>query len=398
MTLPDALPHLVVVNAFYKPAFVYGGPVRSLAALCEEIAASRVPLKVLTTDAGGTSRLDLPLNVPLNVDGVEVIYTPLGQPSLGSFFYAPALIPIFAALVPSLTVAHLEVLWTHAAYPLMRLCQRAGLPYTTSLRGQLLPYALHRSRLRKRLYLSLVGWRFLNGAAAIHCTDPGEAAAARALRLHPPLVVVPNGIDLTPFRNLPPREQGRSRWHIPAEAPLILFSGRLHPKKRPQIALEVLSGLKNAHLIVAGADELGMALALQAQAKQQGCEDRFHWVGLLEQKALIEAMSAADLLIMPSEADSENFGMAAAEALAAGLPLLTSAGIPVGEAARQAGAGLTVTGGSPAFLEGARTLLADRALLRAMGERGRVLAFARYDSQRTAQEMLQMWRVVQKRI
>ena len=130
-------------------------------------------------------------------------------------------------------------------------------------------------------------------------------------------------------------------------------------------AAQDLSG--ETHLIMAGPDESGMGNALRAQAHQAGCEGRLHVVGLLAGDEVLQALAAADLLLMPSEPQSENFGMSAVEAMAAGLPVLVSEGVPVGVWAEANGAGYQIPCEVEAFQQKTHMLLSEPLELQAMG-------------------------------
>lgn len=378
--------NVLVVIAFYAPAYRYGGPVRSLAALCEGLTALDVNVRVLTTNADGNSRLNVPLGEPLRRNGVEVIYTPLPRQRLipASFFYAPALNRAFRDHRAWANIAYLDVWWTHAA-----LCgaaaQRVGIPYIVPLRGQLLPYGWRGSGLKKWLYLVVIGRRFLNEAAAVHCTSEAEAAAYRTLGFRPPTLVIPNAIDLTRFAGEPPPQGWRARLNIPTTAPLILFVGRLHPKKRPDLAVHMLS-LPHAHVILVGADEGGMIPALRDQAQRLEGGERFHWLNVLDGADLAAAYAAADLLIMPSEPESENFGNVILEAAACGLPFVATDDIPAAALLAAHDVGQAIPFDRNRFYAAAKALLTDRPTLRAMGERGRIAVHA-FAPQRVAMEM-----------
>lgn len=77
---------VLFVTYYYKPALNYGGPVTSTAAICENLLRLGARVTVLTTNAGGSKVLDLPLQQPVDVDGVEVWYFPLKFHGLGYFF------------------------------------------------------------------------------------------------------------------------------------------------------------------------------------------------------------------------------------------------------------------------------------------------------------------------
>jgi glycosyltransferase involved in cell wall biosynthesis len=379
---------LLAVLNYYKPAYGFGGPVRSLSALCEAWAALGVDLKLLTTDADVAGRLDVPLETPVMVDGVEVYYYPLAKQALGSYFRSPALVAGFKKWLAWADFVHLDVLFSHAGPPMSALCSAANIPYTISLRGAMLPYALQRSQLKKRLYLALGGWNLLKKAAAVHCTDVAEEVQFKNLCPNVPTLTVANGLHLGRFSALPARGVTRTRLQIPPSAPVLLFLGRLHSKKRPEVAVAALAKATAAHLILAGADEENLGAALKAQAEALGCANRLHLVGLLEGEALLSTFADSDLLVMPSAPQSENFGMSGAEALAAGLPILTSTDVPIGQWAVKYGVGFTAIPELAPFAEAAAAALQDLALLRALGARGQVLVAEHFEISRVAGQML----------
>lgn len=389
---------VLIITSYYKPAYVYGGPVRSLSTLAEGLAQQGVAISVFTTNANGGMRLDVPLRKPVMVDGVAVTHFPLARRSWGTFYYSPELAQACWDHVAEYDVVLLESLWGHLSQPATAACKRHGIPYIVTPRGQLLPWSFDNKNLKKRLYLTLFARRHLNGAAALRCTDPLEANAVDAFGFSAPTFVVPNGIDIARFTTLPSRQELRNRLEIPREARVLLFLGRLHPKKRPDIAVAALAAVQDlpreTHLVIAGPDEAQMSDMLRILAHRTNCEHRLHLMGLLPGDEILQALSAADLLLMPSEPQSENFGMAAVEAMAAGIPILVSEGVPVGAWAEAAGAGRMTPCSSEAFVETTRSLIMDSEKLDAMSLAGRELVANRFDNTSVAQQMLAQLRAI----
>jgi glycosyltransferase involved in cell wall biosynthesis len=172
---------------------------------------------------------------------------------------------------------------------------------------------------------------------------------------------------------------------------VLLFLGRLTHIKRPDIAVDTLAGVRSLgreiHLVLAGPDEDALAPMLRAQAEELGCGDRIHFTGLLAKEAVASALADTTLLLMPTEVQ-ENFGMAALEAMAAGVPILVSEGVPVGKWAQQGGAGRTVAATSAAFCQATVELLSDPERLRLMGQRGQRLAYQHFDVENVARQMV----------
>jgi glycosyltransferase involved in cell wall biosynthesis len=385
---------LLAITSYYKPAYGYGGPVRCDSALLESLAQSGVDITVITTNANGPEKLNVPLLTPLEVGGVKVIYCPV-KPVPGSDFYSPTQIKLAKQHILQNDIVDLQILWGYAARPISQYCKKHKIPYFSTLHGQLMDYAMHHAgwikKLKKQLFLVLVGYGYLNGAQALHCTSELEIANLRAYPIHAPTFMVPNCMDVHSFQDLPTRGQLRSKYLIPEDALVIVMIGRIHSKKNPQIAVSALIAAQkmsmNAHLLIVGPDQQNLQPSLNKQASQAGCADRLHFTGLLQKDGLLQAMSDADLLIMPSASDSENFGMSAAECMAAGLPILVTENIPVGVWAKQAGAGETAPCNEVDFSNAVVVLLSKPAQLKAMGQNGKVAAAMHFDHKVVAKEI-----------
>lgn len=384
---------LLVINGYYKPAYVYGGPVRSEAALNESLVKLGVEVTVITTNANGLDKLNVPLLTPVDVDGVKVIYCPT-KPVPGSTFYSPTQIEEAKRYILDSDIVNLQTFWGYATRPLSQYCIKHQIPYYVSLRGQLMDYAIRqtgwRKRLKKLLFLHLIGYRYLNGAAALHCTSALEVSQLQTYSIHTPTFQAPNSIDVNAYKSLPIRGQLRARYNIPAEALVMVMIGRLNAVKNPHIALAALIASQKlstaVHLLVVGPDEEGFQPILIEQARQAGCADRLHFTGLLQQDLLLQAMADSDLLVMPSE--SENFGMSAAESMAAGLPILVADIVPVGALAKQAFAGETAGSDEESFSRAAVEMLKDPVRLKEMGRNGKAVAAKLFDQETLAKEMV----------
>jgi len=380
---------VLFVTFYYKPAYIYGGPVRSISSLCEALGGLGAHVTVFTTNANGPFRLEVPLCQPMDVGGVSVWYFPTALN--GFFYYAPELPKALSAHISKFDVAILEALWTYPLGPAVAACNSARIPYVIPLRGQFLPWALEHKRLRKRIYMELAGKRYVNGASAFHCTDPLEAEAVARLGFHPPIFVVPNGIDLSRFACMPERGHLRHRLGIRKQAIVLLFLGRLHHIKRPDIAIRTLAAAQSlaidVHLLMAGPDEEGLIPMLQTHAKSLGCAGQLHIMGLLSPDEVLQGLADADLLLMPSEIQ-ESFGMSAVEAMAAGVPILVSEGVPLGRWAEKAGAGRMVPCTVEAFTKATLELASEPERLKVMGSRGRELVTQQFDITVVARQML----------
>ena len=236
--------------------------------------------------------------------------------------WSPAMGRGLKALAREAAVVHNHNLWGFPPIYAANAARSLQKPLIVSPRGTLTPSALSHSRLKKKI-MWLLGQRASTLAAAcFHATGEEEYAAIRAFGLTAPVAIIPNGIDLPALgaaRTTPPVGGQRTA----------LYLGRIHPIKGLANLLTAWSRLAAQHpdwdLRLVGPDEDNHLAALQAQVAAAAIP-RVSFAGPAYGPAKQAAYDAASLFILPSF--SENFGMSAAEALATGVPVITTTGTP----------------------------------------------------------------------
>ena len=302
---------VIHVSAYYAPAFVYGGPPRSIHGLCRALRDGGVNAEVFTTDANGEASLPEPIASSTSYEGVPVRYFARSWPRepIGS----RALTRALRAALPGTDLLHIHGLWNRVVWAAAREARRAGVPYVLSPRGMLEAGALAHHGFRKRVAWTVVERATIDGAALLHATSDAERQTLQALRPEADIVCVPNGVDLAPpaARTSPAR-------------PVIAFIGRLHPVKRLDLLVDAFIRVwergNAAELVVAGPDEAGLRPALTARAGSFA--SAITWLGPVDGAGKSELLARASALVMCS--DSESFGLSAAEAMAAGVPVVVT--------------------------------------------------------------------------
>ncbi len=360
----------------YVPAWRYGGPMRSVHGLASAQAAAGDRVSVYTTNVDGPDVLDVPVAQPVRRDGVEVWYFPVAFPR--RLARSPAMARALHDSISAFDVVHLHSVFLWPTVAAARVCHRIGLPYVLSPRGMLVGDLIAaRGRLRKALWLALFERRTVREAAAIVVSSELEARELAALDLEAAYVeVVPNGLSADePEAN---DEAGTAKLPaLPADGrPLVLYLGRLSWKKGVDVAIRALVQLPDARLAVAGNDDEGLRPRLEALAAKLGIAERVTFLGEVRGPAKQALLASARVLVMPSI--SENFGIAALEAIAAGVPAVLSRGVGLADAVEEAGAGVVCERTPEAFAVAVTYLLAHPEVARAMGERGRRLAADRF--------------------
>jgi len=204
------------------------------------------------------------------------------------------------------------------------------------------------------------------------------------------LAVIPSVVDLERFR--PGIDAHTLRTDLGLEDKRILaFTGRLVPHKGVDVILEALTQLpEDVVLIVIGA---GPRLpSLVGQARRLGLGERVKFCPRVSDEDLPRYLALANVFVFPSQNRLEGFGLAVAEAMAAGLPVVTADMPGVREVIEPGREGLLA---EPLIANDlARkvlTLVDDPSLARAMGAAGRERAEERYGLTTVARQLVSLY-------
>lgn len=381
-----------------------GGPPQVAIQLVYALRQAGVEAEIVTTNHNGAEPLDVPLGqlVEYSPDGqisVPVWFLPHARPALKEFIFSA---PLTGWLWNHLH--HYDVLDHHYLFSYASTCAGAiarfkGIPYSVRTMGQLTPWALAQSRTKKQLYTALIERQNLQQASAIHCTTAAEAEDVRNFGVQTPTVTLPLGVGqrLASLDKPTAQAQLRARYGIPADLPIVLFLSRLHYKKRPDLLLRALSRQRNFYAILAGSGEPAYQEQLQQEAAALGIADRVLFPGMVIGADKDLLLQGSDLFALPSF--SENFGIAVAEALAAGLPVVITAGVQIAPEIAAAQAGLIADGEEEAFAAAIAQLLDSAELRQRLGQNGRALAVQRYNWKIIAQQLLPIYaEIAQKQL
>jgi glycosyltransferase involved in cell wall biosynthesis len=373
------------VSPYFAPALQYGGPPASILGLCKGLQRAGIDVEVVTTTANGRTPLPPSAACGGEYDGVPVRYVAGAFPR--RFFGARLRRPLAAALGRA-DVCHIHGVWNVPEWWASRLARAGGVPYVVSPRGMLQPQAMQRGRWRKAVAYSLLERRNLEGAALLHATSEQEAEALRQLRLGVPVAVVPNGVDLEAAQRA--ARGYRARLGIPPGAFVVLFLGRMHRIKRLDLLTAAFADVRTTHpavhLVLAGPDEHGLVPGLRRQlSAHAGAVHALDVVGGTDKWALLKD---ADVMVQCS--DSESFGLAVVESLAAGVPVIATRTTPWREIeARDCGFWVEQT--APAIAAAIRMLVDDPVRRTRMGDRAAALAREQYGWDAIAPAMARLY-------
>ncbi len=362
-----------------------GGPTFSVAALCEATAIAGALQCLFTVQAPAGEAEHIP-----NPDLVETVRV------RGFHFQRLRLLwsPSFKAALRSFCLEHgvhviqSHEIWTQPNHVAVVVARELGLPLVVSTHGMLEPWAWRYHAWKKRPAWWLWQFRDLSAAAALRATAQQEVRALRTLGLRNPIALIPNGVDL-------PQVSERSEIRMQkSNVRTALFLSRIHPKKG---LLNLVAAWRQARpggwrMVVCGPDECGHTGQVKQAVAEAGLAGEFDFkppVYGLEKEALY---ASADLFVLPTF--SENFGIAIAEALAAGVPVITTTETPW-EELRERRCGWWIDLGIASLAAALReaTSLSDQERGE-MGRRGRRLVEEKYSWPQIGRDMLAVYQWV----
>jgi glycosyltransferase involved in cell wall biosynthesis len=374
----------------YLPAVRYGGPIYSVHALCRALAARGHEVHVYTTNVDGSGVSNVSLTKPVVLEGVNVKYFACG---IGRRLYrSPELGRALMIEVPKFDVLHLHSVFLWPTLAAARTARSARVPYVLAPRGMLVGDLIERkSRVLKTLWIKMFERANLIGAAAVHVTSRLERVEFEKFDIPVRRVtVIANGIDA-------PELTEPARRSATGQKPYVLSLGRINWKKGLDRLIAAMTYVPDAELLIAGNDEENYRPQLETMIRNLHLSARIRFLGPIQDAKKWSLMQSATVFAMPSY--SENFGIAALEAMACGCPVVVTPEVGLASAIGQAGAGVTVSG-EPEELGAALAALMSDPIRRArMGEAGKKLAVQDYSWARIAEQTEQLYeRCLEERV
>jgi glycosyltransferase involved in cell wall biosynthesis len=340
-----------------------GGPARSVPTLCKEV-----------NNAG--AEVTLFVN---SIDGIKKNTT-----------YSP---PV--QLISQLTTAiqkskkskthpiiHNHGIWLPINHTAAVIARRYNIPHIISPRGMLEPWAFNFNKWKKKLAWLMYQRRDLQTAKVLHATATQEAESLRRLGLQAPIAIIPNGVNL-PKQIKPTCVNSRTK--------KALFLSRIHVKKGLINLVQAWAKVSplNWQVIIAGPDESNHKQEVEKEIDRLGLTERFSFTGPIKDNDKWALYNEADLFILPTF--SENFGIVIAEALASGVPVITTKGTPWSELTQHNCGWWIDIGIEPLALAISEAISLSSETRATMGQHGRQLVIEKYSWNAIVQDMISIY-------
>jgi glycosyltransferase involved in cell wall biosynthesis len=358
-----------VLHVIPSVSKAHGGPSRAIADIERALAKRGIEVTTVTTnDDGDTRTLPVRCGEPVAVPFATRWYFPR---STIFFKVSVGLGRWLKDNIAAFDVVHAHALFSFAPVAAAFLARRAGVPYVLRPLGVLARYGMtqHHSVL-KRASFALIERGLIESASAVHFTSEAEQAEAESLGLHCRSVLIPLGIDVDGV------SKGVPLWEKQNDKFILLFLSRIERKKNLEGLLQALRIVvqknRNVTLNIAGNGDQQYVRSLKSLARDLTIDAHVNWLGYVEGDIKSDVLAAASAFVLPSY--SENFGIAVAEALAAGLPCIVSRGVALSDEVEKAGAGLVVGTAPEDIAAGVERLMGDRSGLSVKSTAARRLA------------------------
>lgn len=218
-------------------------------------------------------------------------------------------------------IVHVNGCWLPACAMVQHIAHRLGIKVALSPHGMLEPHILHRHYLSRKLpALILYQRQAIKTADILVSTAESETETLLKYRKPNEIKMVRLGIDVKSIKM-------REDWN---ESKKILFTSRIHEKKGIEFLLSAAAQIHDQlfgyQIIIAGEGEPSYVDSLRSMTQNLGLSDIVVFAGGVYGDTKWQLFQEADVFVLPTK--SENFGLAIAEALASGTPVITTVGAP----------------------------------------------------------------------
>ena len=356
-----------------------GGPSETLRGLVPELERMGVDVHTLTTDKG----VDISDRDFIDAGNVTVVRA--RRPA--SWNFAPGMVAPLWNNVREYDVLHIHSVNSFTTTVAMAIARFRKVPYLLEPHGAFDDYHMSEGRTKKRLYNGIIDRYGLSGLSGVLTSSKRERLAAEAVTSAPQFDL-PLGVDEALFA---------IDSHRPSPERL-LFLGRIAKKKRLDLILRALADPCLAELelelelVVAGPVGDDLDYDPYALAEELGVANRVKFLGAVNSETRAELLASAGIFVLASE--DESFGVAVAEALAAGCAVIASNEVGIASDAASDGALHLTKLDAVDLASHIHLLLSQPCVAEEIGARGREYARGRYRWSASAEAAAQAYGAV----
>lgn len=368
---------LHVVPSFV-PCYSHGGVVNASYQIARKQVENGHEVSVYTTD-NCIERLKFKDNYNVDVDGIKVFYFK----NISNSFKNKVTIDTPVGLIRYLkkTINDFDIIHIHEhrhslAIATHRYAVKNNIPYVLQAHGSVLPF-FQKEKL-KEIFDRFWGFDILFDASKVFAlTDIEKDQYLKMGVSDEKIEIVPLGINLNEYDNLPDRGIFKNKYGIDAKDKVILFLGRIHEIKGLDLLIKSFAKNSASHvkLVIVGGDS-GFKDELDKIINELNLNDKVIFPGVLTGPDKIEALVDCDIFVMPSR--YESFTTSGLEAMACSKPLILTENNHI-HTWVQDNCGLICKFDTDELSNCINKLLNDESLCIEFGNKGRQLIEEKYD-------------------
>jgi glycosyltransferase involved in cell wall biosynthesis len=372
---------------FFAPKF--GGTVASVFLLSKELAKRGHNVTIITSD------LDYDRNYAKSLEEFGVKVIPFHNvANFGLFIYTPSMKKWLKKNIQQYKIIHLHNFRAYQYISIPNFAFQNNIPYIVQAHGTVLP--LFEKLFLKKCFDVMWGNKILKNAALCVALTKTESDQYEKMGVpEKKIVIIPNGIDISQYEDLPSRCQFRSKYQIPENVQIILSLGRIHKIKGIDLLVSAFSRLcskmSDVKLVIAGPDG-GYLPRIQQQIRELQLEKYVLFTGPLYGKDKLEAYIDADVYVLPSR--YEAFSYTLLEAWICGTPVIATKNCCLSDTIRYTGNSAIVEFDPVQMQEKILDLLTDEEKRKKIGMKGKKLVQDNFEITKIVQKIEEIYEAI----
>ena len=366
----------------------FGGEVNVCTNLSKELAKRKHEVTIITTDFS----FDPHYADAVRAEGVSIVPFPCVF-NIGLFLYSPSIKRWLEENLKNFDIIHFHNYWSYQNVEVYNYAMKFGIPYIIQAHGSL---PIFEKQHLKKLYDFVWGKSVLKNSSV--CIALTKTESDQYIKRGVPenkIVIIPNGIDISQYANLPPCGQFRLKNQIPEKDRIILSLGRIHKIKGIDLLVTAFSQLccqmSNVKLVIAGPDG-GSLSQIQQQIRELHLEKDVIFTGPLYGKDKLEAYLDADVFVLPSR--YEAFPNTVLEAWACGTPVVATMNCCISDIIRDTDDNVVVEFDSVKMNDKIFDLLNNEEKRKRIGLKGKKIVEDNFSMTRIIQKVEELYKTI----
>lgn len=368
-------------------SYEWGGPTKVVAGLTEALAKKGIEITVFA-----------PITDELKFAQINGVNVQIFKQSFPARIWTSCSLELARAVereISKFDLIHIHEIWHHPQFIAYKAAIKAGKPYIITIHGELEPWCLSNKKIRKKVVSFLFQKKIIEDASALHALTQEEIKNISNYAENNNIFLIPNGIVIEEFEELSNEDCIKDMYPEIKDKKVILFLGRIHPKKGLELLIKAFSRIakdrNDVCLLIVGPDSEGYQHTIEKICKTEGILNSVIITGMLIGRKKLAALRVANLFVLPSH--SEGFSISILEALACGLPVVITKECNFPEVEKM-GAGRVIERDVEQLSNNLIELLENPELCKTMGEKGKKMVRDTYTWDKIADKMVAVYETV----